>query len=149
MRVVVQRASKASILIDNKETRNIDKGLVVLLGITKEDNENDIDYIIKKITNLRIFEDDNDKMNYSVKDIKGSLMIVSQFTLYADTRKGNRPYFGETISFDDAKIIYDLFIEKLGKENIPFITGEFGSDMKITLTNDGPVTIIIDSKNTI
>ena len=87
MRVVVQRASNVSILIDNKETRSIDKGLVVLLGITKDDTESDIDYIIKKITNLRIFEDDNEKMNYSVKDIKGSLLIVSQFTLYADTKK--------------------------------------------------------------
>ena len=149
MRVVVQRASKASILIDNKETRNIDKGLVVLLGITKDDNENDIDYIIKKITNLRIFEDENEKMNYSVKDINGGLMIVSQFTLYADTRKGNRPYFGEAISFDDAKIIYDEFIKKLSKEDVPFKTGEFGSIMNITFTNDGPVTIIIDSKNNI
>ncbi|MBQ3475465.1 MAG: D-tyrosyl-tRNA(Tyr) deacylase [Bacilli bacterium] len=149
MRVVVQRASNVSILIDNKETRSIDKGLVVLLGITKDDNENDIDYIIKKITNLRIFEDDNEKMNYSVKDIKGSLMIVSQFTLYADTKKGNRPFFGERISFEDAKKIYDVFIEKLKQEDVSFTTGKFGSDMRITLTNEGPVTIIIDSRNTI
>lgn len=149
MRVVVQRASNVSILIDNKETRSIDNGLVVLLGINGEDNEEDIDYIIKKITNLRIFEDENNKMNYSVKDIKGSLMIVSQFTLYADTRKGNRPYFGERISFEDAKKIYDRFIDKLKDEDVPFTTGEFGSDMRITLTNEGPVTIIIDSKNTI
>ena len=146
MRVVVQRASNVSILIDNKETRSIDKGLVVLLGITKEDSEKDIDYIIKKITNLRIFEDENGKMNYSVKDIKGSLMIVSQFTLYADTSKGNRPYFGDRISFEDAKKIYDTFIDRLNNEDVPFKTGEFGSDMRITLTNEGPVTIIIDSK---
>ena len=146
MRAVIQRASNVSILIDNKETRSIDKGLVVLLGITKDDSEKDIEYIIKKITNLRIFEDENERMNYSVKDINGSLMIVSQFTLYADTKKGNRPYFGEYISFDEAKKIYDEFIEKLKKEDVPFTTGEFGSDMRITLTNEGPVTIIIDSK---
>lgn len=149
MRVVVQRSSSSSIIIDNKEERSIDQGLVVLLGIAKEDDETDIDYIIKKLVNLRIFEDEQGKMNYSVQDIKGSLMIVSQFTLYADTRKGNRPYFGENISFEDAKVIYDKFITKLKDTNVPFVTGEFGSDMRISLVNEGPVTIIMDSKNTI
>ena len=149
MRVVVQRSSSSSITIDNKEERTIDKGLVVLLGIAKEDDDTDIDYIIKKLINLRIFEDENEKMNYSVQDIKGSLMIVSQFTLYADTRKGNRPYFGESISFEDAKIIYNRFIDKLKETNVPFVTGEFGSDMRISLVNEGPVTIIMDSRNTI
>ncbi|MBR3116974.1 MAG: D-tyrosyl-tRNA(Tyr) deacylase [Bacilli bacterium] len=149
MRVVVQRSSSSSITIDNKEERSIDQGLVVLLGIAKEDDDTDIDYIIKKLVNLRIFEDEQGKMNYSVQDIKGSLMIVSQFTLYADTRKGNRPYFGESISFEDAKIIYNTFINKLKETNVPFVTGEFGSDMRISLVNEGPVTIIMDSKNTI
>ena len=149
MRVVIQRSSSSSVTIDNKEERSINNGLVILLGISKEDDETDIDYIIKKITNIRIFEDENGKMNFSVQDIKGSLMIVSQFTLYADTRKGNRPYFGESISFEDAKKIYDKFLIKLKETNVPFVTGEFGSDMRISLVNEGPVTIIMDSRNTI
>ena len=146
MRVVVQRCSSSNIVIDKKEKRKIDQGLVVLLGITSGDTIDDIKYIIKKVSNLRIFEDENEKMNYSVKDINGSVMIVSQFTLYANTRKGNRPSFENSMKYEDAKSIYDLFLEEFKKENINYITGEFGSHMDVSLVNDGPVTIIIDSR---
>ena len=146
MRVVIQRCSKANILIDNTIERNIDKGFVILLGMTNGDDIKDINYLIQKIVNLRIFEDDNNKMNYSVKDINGSILLVSQFTLYADTKKGNRPSFTKSMNYESAKELYNVFIEELKKENIHFETGEFGSDMKINLINDGPVTIIMDSK---
>lgn len=145
MRVVIQRCTNASVKFNGKENY-IDKGLMVLLGITKGDTIDDIKYIIKKITNLRIFEDDNYKMNYSVKDINGSILLVSQFTLYASTKDGNRPSFTNSLAYDDAKELYDLFIEELKKETVLFKTGEFGADMEVSLVNDGPVTIIIDSK---
>ncbi|MBO5530676.1 MAG: D-tyrosyl-tRNA(Tyr) deacylase [Bacilli bacterium] len=145
MRVVLQRVDNASVEFDNTKN-SIDKGLLVLLGVTNDDTENDIDYLIKKISNLRIFEDEDNKMNYSVQDIKGSILLVSNFTLYANTKKGNRPSFTNSMSYEDAKKMYELFIEKFKETNIPIKTGEFGADMKITLTNDGPVTIIIDSK---
>ena len=145
MRVVVQRCNNASVKFNEKENY-IDKGLMVLLGITNGDTLDDINYIIKKIVNLRIFEDDNYKMNYSVKDINGSILLVSQFTLYASTKDGNRPSFTNSLAYDDAKELYDLFIEELKKETVPFKTGEFGADMEVSLVNDGPVTIIIDSK---
>ena len=146
MKVVVQRCSKASILIDDSIKRNIDNGLVVLLGIHKDDDISDVNYIIKKLINLRIFEDDNNKMNYSIQDINGSILLISQFTLYANTKEGNRPSFTDSMKYNDAKELYELFIDKLKKTNINFKTGEFGSDMKVNLINDGPVTIIIDSK---
>lgn len=145
MRVVLQRVEKASVEFDNT-TNSIDKGLLILLGITDSDQESDIDYLVKKISNLRIFEDENNKMNYSVQDIKGSILLVSQFTLYADTSKGNRPSFTNSMKYEDAKKVYELFIEKLKETNIPFKTGEFGADMKVSLINDGPVTIILDTK---
>ena len=112
MRVVIQRCTNASVKFNEKENY-IDKGLMVLLGITKGDTIDDIKYIIKKITNLRIFEDDNYKMNYSVKDINGSILLVSQFTLYASTKDGNRPSFTNSLVYDEAKELYDLFIEEL------------------------------------
>lgn len=146
MKVVAQRCSEASVLIDNNINRNINHGLVVLLGITNGDNVEDIKYLVKKIVNLRIFEDNNNKMNYSIQDINGSILLISQFTLYADTRNGNRPSFTNSMNYNDAKELYELFIETLKNENVPFETGEFGSDMKVSLVNDGPVTIIIDSK---
>ena len=145
MRVVIQRCNNASVKIDN-DTRNIEKGLVIFLGITYSDTEKEIDYLIKKIINLRIFEDENNKMNYSVQDINGSLLLISQFTLYANTKEGNRPSFTDSMKYDEAKKIYELFIDKLKRTSISFKTGEFGSDMKVNLENDGPVTIIIDTK---
>ena len=145
MRVVLQRVDNASVEFDNTKN-SIDKGLLVLLGVTNDDTEKDIDYLIKKISNLRIFEDEDNKMNYSVQDIKGSILLVSNFTLYANTKKGNRPSFTKSMSFEDAKKMYELFITKLKETNIPIKTGEFGAYMKISLVNDGPVTIIIDSK---
>ena len=145
MRVVIQRCEKASVTVNN-DTRNIDNGLVVLLGITNGDSEKEIDYLIKKISNLRIFEDNNNKMNYSIQDINGSILLVSQFTLYANTKEGNRPSFTDSMKYDDAIELYDLFIDRLKETNIPFKTGEFGEDMKVELINDGPVTIIIDTK---
>lgn len=146
MRVVVQRCDEASVNINDSIKRSVGKGLVVLLGIHKDDNINDIDYIIKKLINLRIFEDDNNKMNYSIQDINGSILLISQFTLYANTKEGNRPSFTDSMKFNDAKELYEVFIDNLKKTNISFKTGEFGSDMKVNLINDGPVTIIIDSK---
>ena len=145
MKVVIQRCNNASVLVNN-ERRNIEKGLVVLIGMTHDDTEKEIDYLIKKISNIRIFEDDNNKMNYSVQDIKGEILLVSQFTLYANTKDGNRPSFTDSMNYNDALSLYNLFIEKLKKTNIPFKTGEFGEDMKVNLENDGPVTIIIDTK---
>ncbi len=145
MRVVLQRVEKASVEFD-KTKNSIEKGLLVLLGVSEGDTEKDIDYLIKKISNLRIFEDEDNKMNYSVQDIKGSILLVSNFTLYANTKKGNRPSFTSSMSYDDAKKMYEQFIIKIKETGIPIKTGEFGAYMKITLTNDGPVTIIIDSK---
>lgn len=146
MRVVVQRCTRASVNIDNKDNKSINKGLVVFLGITHTDTDKEIDYLIKKIINLRIFEDDNNKMNYSVKDINGEILLISQFTLYANTKDGNRPSFTDSMKFDEAEKLYNLFKEKLIGTNIQIKTGNFGSDMKVELINDGPVTIIIDTK---
>jgi len=145
MKVVLQRVEEASVSFD-KTINKIDSGPLILLGITNGDTKKDIDYLINKIINLRIFEDNNNKMNYSVQDIKGSLLLVSQFTLYANTKKGNRPSFVNSMSYDEAKNLYDLFIEELKNTGIPFKTGEFGADMKVSLINDGPVTIIMDTK---
>lgn len=145
MRIVIQRCSSASVSID-KDVRNIKNGLVVFLGITHDDIEQDIDYLIKKITNLRIFEDNDNKMNYSVKDINGEILLVSQFTLYANTKNGNRPSFTDSMNYNEAKKMYEIFINKLKDTGISFKTGEFGADMKVELINDGPVTILIDSK---
>ncbi|MBR2712269.1 MAG: D-tyrosyl-tRNA(Tyr) deacylase [Bacilli bacterium] len=146
MKVVVQKCLNASVLIDNREKRSIDKGYVVLLGIRVDDNESDIDYIVKKVKNLRIFEDENYKLNLSIDDVSGSILLISQFTLYGDTRKGNRPSFVDAMKGEEAEKLYNSFISKLKETNIPFKTGEFGTDMKVSLVNDGPTTIIIDSK---
>lgn len=146
MKVVIQRCKSASVLINNKERRNIDNGLVIFLGITNDDNVDDINYLINKIVNLRIFEDENNKMNYSVQNINGSILLISQFTLYANTKKGNRPSFENSLKYDEALELYNLFIKEFKKTNVNIKTGEFGTDMKVSLINDGPVTIIIDSK---
>jgi len=147
MRVVIQRSLNASVTIDHALVASIEKGMVILLGIGKEDNEEDIQYLIKKIIGLRIFSDENGKMNLNVQDSGGEVIIVSQFTLFADTKKGNRPSFMDSASPDIAIPLYQSFIAAF-KENFngKVETGEFGADMKVALINDGPVTIIIDSK---
>jgi D-tyrosyl-tRNA(Tyr) deacylase len=147
MKVVIQRSIDASVTIDNTKVASIEKGLVILLGIGKEDNEEDIQYLIKKIIGLRIFSDENGKMNLNVQDSGGGVIIVSQFTLYADTRRGNRPSFMDSAPPDMAIPLYQSFIQHF-KDNFDGTvqTGEFGADMKVALDNDGPVTIIIDSK---
>ncbi|MFV0501455.1 MAG: D-aminoacyl-tRNA deacylase [Bacteroidales bacterium] len=148
MRVVVQRVERASVGIDNKLYSSIEKGLLVLLGIEDEDGDKDIDYLCKKISKLRIFDDENGVMNLSVKDINGEILLVSQFTLHASTKKGNRPTYIRASKPDYAIPLYKKFISELEKETEREIkTGEFGADMKVELINDGPVTIIIDTKN--
>ena len=145
MRLVIQRCKEASVSYDNI-TNSIDKGLVVLLGMTNGDSIEDINYLVKKLVNLRIFEDSDNKMNYSVKDINGSILLVSQFTLYASTKDGNRPSFTNALNYNDSEELYESFKKELSKTGIDYKTGSFGSDMKVSLINDGPVTIIIDSK---
>ncbi|MGB0886180.1 MAG: D-aminoacyl-tRNA deacylase [Chitinophagales bacterium] len=146
MRVIIQRVSEASVEINNAIKSKITKGLLVLVGFENEDLQEDIDWISNKLLNLRIFADENGKMNLSVNDIKGELLIVSQFTLFASTKKGNRPSFLNSAKPDIAIPLYETFVKKLSTQ-ISTKTGEFGADMKVSLVNDGPVTIFIDSKN--
>lgn len=146
MRVVVQRVKHASVTINGTVNGKINNGFLVLLGIQSTDSEQDVDYLVKKVTNLRIFSDENDKMNLSLKDVNGELLIVSQFTLYANCKEGNRPSFVEAAKPDIAIPLYEYFVSEC-KKIIPVVeTGIFGADMKIDLLNDGPVTIIMDSK---
>ena len=148
MRVVIQRVSEASVVISNYEVASIQKGLVVLLGIVIDDTQEDIDWLCNKIINLRIFPDKNNVMNTSLIDAKGDVVLVSQFTLHASTKKGNRPSYIKAAKPDVAIPLYEKFIETLQLGLVkPIQTGEFGEDMKVQLVNDGPVTIIIDSKN--
>lgn len=148
MKVVIQRVSQASVTIDEKRVADIQKGLLVLVGIEDADTAEDSSWLTSKIANLRIFADENDVMNLSIKDIQGEMIIVSQFTLHALTKKGNRPSYIKASKPETAIPLYEDFIKQmeteLGKE---VQTGEFGADMKVSLINDGPVTIIIDSKN--
>lgn len=147
MRIVIQRVSEASVFIDNSEVAAISKGLLVLLGIVEDDSLEDINWLCKKIANLRIFPDENNVMNSSVLDAKGDIVLVSQFTLHASTKKGNRPSYMKAAKPDIAIPLYQDFIRILQSEIGKSIqTGEFGADMKVQLVNDGPVTIIIDSK---
>ena len=146
MRAVVQRVSSSKVTVDGEVTGEINKGLLVLLGVTHEDTSKDVDYIIDKVLNLRIFEDENDKMNLSLKDIGGEVMAVSQFTLYGDARKGRRPSFSDAARPDVANPLYEEFVEKLRAQGITVGTGEFGAHMMVELTNDGPVTILLESK---
>lgn len=148
MRVVIQRVSKASVVIANKNVAAIKNGLLVLLGVVNEDTQKDIDWLCNKIVNLRVFSDKNGVMNASIKDTKGDLIVVSQFTLYASTKKGNRPSYIKAAKPDVAIPLYENFVATLQKSiEKPVQTGKFGADMKVHLVNDGPVTIVIDSKN--
>lgn len=148
MRVVIQRTTGASVAIDNLICEQINKGLVVLVGIENEDNDQDIEWLCKKMSRLRIFSDEEGKMNFDIKDINGSFLVISQFTLHAKTKKGNRPSFIHAAKPNIAIPIYEKFIHLLGvTSGCPVKSGKFGADMKISLVNDGPVTIIIDTKN--
>lgn len=146
MRVVIQRSLDSKVLVNDKITGSIDKGLVVLVGFTTDDDENDINYIVRKIIGLRIFDDENGIMNLSIKDINGKILSISQFTLYADTTKGNRPSYINAMKGEYAIKLYEEFNNKLKENGIDVETGIFGADMDVHIRNDGPVTIIIDSK---
>lgn len=148
MKAVIQRVSKASVTVKGKQTANITTGVLVLLGIVENDNEADITWLSKKIANLRIFNDDDGVMNQSLLAINGDAIVVSQFTLHASTKKGNRPSYIKAAKPDIAKPLYEAFVKQLEITiNKPVQTGIFGADMKVELLNDGPVTIIVDTKN--
>ena len=148
MRIVLQRVSEASVTVDGNKTADIKKGLLVLVGIEDLDTQEDIDWLVGKIIKMRIFGDENDVMNCSVQDIDGDIIVVSQFTLHASTKKGNRPSYIKASKPEFAIPMYENFVKSLEKEfNKKVQTGIFGADMKVSLLNDGPVTILIDSKN--
>ena len=147
MKLVVQRVTRASVAINNKVHNSINSGLLVLCGIETNDGEEDIDYLVNKLTYLRIFSDDVNDFNNSILDITGEILLISQFTLLANTRKGRRPSWDLAANSDIAKPIYNLLLDKLQNQSLIVKDGVFGSDMQIELVNDGPVTIIIDSKD--
>ncbi|MEM5538715.1 D-aminoacyl-tRNA deacylase [Olleya sp. AS48] len=148
MKAVIQRVSKASVTIEGDLVANINSGLLILLGIVEQDTQDDMDWLVNKIANCRIFNDDNQVMNKSLIDINGEALVVSQFTLYASTKKGNRPSYIKAAKPDIAIPLYEAFVKQLQSVlDKPVQTGQFGADMKVELLNDGPVTIIIDSKN--
>jgi D-tyrosyl-tRNA(Tyr) deacylase len=146
MKILIQRVSSASVTVDNQITGSIKRGLLVFLGVAKEDTEKDIDFIIDKIINLRIFPDENNKMNLSVSDIKGQVLLVSQFTLCADARKGRRPSYNSAAHPEKGMEYYEKTVQKLKESGMTVETGSFGADMKVSLVNDGPVTIYLDSE---
>ncbi|MDU5569816.1 MAG: D-aminoacyl-tRNA deacylase [Peptoniphilus harei] len=145
MRAVVQRVKRSSVSVYGKVISKIDKGLMVLLGVEVDDDEKDLDYILKKVTKLRIFDDENGVMNKSLLDYGLEILLVSQFTLYGDARKGNRPSYVRSAKFDEGIILYEKFIDELEKLNVKVSHGEYGADMDVELINDGPVTILLDS----
>lgn len=147
MRAVVQIVTNADVKIDGRVNGKIDDGLLVLLGVGNGDTEEDMKYIADKIIKLRIFSDENDKMNLSLEDVGGSMLVISQFTLYGDCSHGRRPYFGNAMEPVSANEMYEKFVAYIREQGIHTETGEFGADMKVSLTNDGPVTIILESKN--
>lgn len=148
MRVVIQRVSQASVTIENKVNAEIGLGFLILLGIEEEDSQDDIDWLCGKVSRLRIFNDENGVMNRSLLEVEGDAIVVSQFTLHASTKKGNRPSYIKAAKPETAIPLYEKFVQQLEKELGRKVgTGEFGADMKVQLINDGPVTILIDSKN--
>ena len=146
MRIVVQRSKNASVTVNEKVIGEIEKGLVLLVGVTHDDTIDDANYLADKIVNLRIFEDGNGKMNLSLLDVGGSILSISQFTLYGDCRKGRRPNFMAAAKPEEALNLYKYFNTVLSEKNVVVETGEFGADMDVALINDGPVTLILDSK---
>ena len=148
MKAVIQRVSEASVTIDKVKVAAIAKGLVILVGIEEADNHEDINWLTSKIANLRIFADDSGVMNCSIKDVEGEIIVVSQFTLHAQTKKGNRPSYITAAKPEIAIPLYESFVQQMEVEIVKKVqTGQFGADMKVALINDGPVTIIIDTKN--
>lgn len=148
MRAIIQRVSEASVTINQEIKSKIPQGFLILLGIEHEDGKEDIEWLCKKISNLRVFGDEKGLMNLSIKEVQGEMIVVSQFTLYASTKKGNRPSFIKAAKPDIAIPLYESFVDHLQlTSERPVYTGEFGGDMKVALINDGPVTIIMDSKN--
>ena len=145
MRAVVQRVKRASVSVDGELISKIDKGIMLLLGIEEHDEEKDLEYILKKVTKLRIFDDEEGVMNRSLLDYGLEILVVSQFTLYGDARKGNRPSYVRSAKFDDGIILYEKFIEELENLGVKTARGKYGSDMDVELINDGPVTILLDS----
>lgn len=146
MRAVVQRVREAAVIVEDEIVGEIKEGLLVLLGVGDEDDNKDLDYLVEKVVGLRIFEDDNDKMNLSITDVAGELLVVSQFTLYGDARKGKRPSFSSSASPDIGMKYYEEFISRTKKLGIKTETGVFGAHMDVNLINNGPVTILLDSK---
>lgn len=145
MKLVVQRVKQANVVVEGKTIGKINQGYMVLIGIAPTDTKEIADFLVQKLINLRVFEDENEKMNLSIKDVDGELLLVSQFTLYADTSHGNRPSFVNAAKPDMANELYKYFVEQCKKQNIKKVaTGEFGVDMQVTLQNDGPVTIILE-----
>jgi len=148
MRVILQRVSSSSVLIDHKDRNSISQGLTILVGICDEDKQEDIDWLVRKIINMRIFADEDGVMNKSILDIQGDLLVISQFTLYASTKKGNRPSYIRSSKPSISQPMYENFVDKLKTEsNLVLRTGKFGADMQVTIENDGPVTIFLDSHN--
>ena len=146
MRAIVQRALEASCVVNGETVGSIDKGFMILVGFTHTDTLEEIKLLSRKIAGLRVFEDECGKLNKGIKDIGGSILAISQFTLYADCKKGNRPSFTEAMYFEKANDMFNIFVEELRQYDIKVETGVFGSDMKIKFTNDGPVTIILDNE---
>lgn len=147
LRIVIQRSKAAQVTVDEDVIGSIDHGLVILVGVTHEDTIEDAKYLVKKCANLRIFEDEAGKMNLSVKEVEGQVLSISQFTLFGDTKKGRRPSFVQAARPDQARELYEAFNQLFEAEGLQVETGEFGADMDVSLTNDGPVTLIIDSKD--
>ena len=144
MKVVVQKVLSASVVVNKEEVGKINSGLLIFVGFTHNDDISNIKYIVNKVVNLRVFEDSNNVMNLSALELNKELLVVSQFTLYADTSKGNRPSYINSLKHEEANVLYDLFVEELKKSNLKVETGIFRSDMKVSLINDGPTTIIIE-----
>ena len=147
MIAVIQRCSRGKVTVSEKVVGEIDNGLVILLGVQKGDTEKDADFLVNKISGLRIFSDENDKMNLSIKDVNGSALVISQFTLCGDTKKGRRPSFVNAAPPEDGNRLYEYFMSEMKKDGVPLESGEFGAMMDVELVNNGPVTFILNSKD--
>jgi len=147
MIAVIQRCSRGKVTVSEKVVGEIAHGLVILLGVRKADIENDADFLVNKISGLRVFSDENDKMNLSIKDVGGSALVISQFTLCSDTKKGRRPSFIKAAPPEDGNRLYEYFMSEMKKEGVPVQSGEFGAMMDVELVNDGPVTFVLNSKD--